>query len=73
MLKHRTKGNDTLRQKLQTILDSVESKKEIYTNHLVTKLSQTNKNYSISPQRVHNLLKENPGVKFIKSGVWLKL
>jgi hypothetical protein len=74
MLKHRTKGNDTLRQKLKLFLARIPSGKEIQTNHLVLELSRLNKNYSLNSARVTNLLKENRDlVKFIKSGVWLKL
>jgi hypothetical protein len=74
MSNSRTKGNNTLRQRLTIFLDKIPSGEEIQTNHVVSELSKINRNYSICPQRVHNLLKECQGtVKFIKSGVWLKL
>ena len=71
--KHRTKGNETLRKRLKGLLKKIPSGEEILTNHLITILSKTNKNYNISPARMTNLLKENAGVKFIRSGVWLKI
>jgi len=74
MSNHKTKSNNILRERLKIILDNIESKTEIQTNHLVLELSKLNKNYSLNSARVTNLLKECKGtVKFIKSGVWLKL
>jgi hypothetical protein len=69
----RTKGNDTLRKRLKNFLKRIKSGEEIYTNHIILHLSKLNKNYSISSARVTNLLKENIAVKFIKSGVWMKV
>ena len=71
--KHRTKGNETLRKRLKGLLKNIKSGEEITTNHLIMVLSKMNKNYSLSSARVTNLLKENAGVKFIRSGVWLKI
>ncbi len=74
MTNHKTKSNNTLRERLKTFLKNIPSGKEIKTNHLVLELSKLNKNYSLNSARVTNLLKENRDlVKFIKSGVWLKL
>jgi hypothetical protein len=72
-MNHKTKGNDTLRKRLKDILHTFKSGTEIKTNHLVMELSKLNKNYALNSARVTNLLKENPAVVFIKSGVWLKL
>ena len=71
--KHRTKGNETLRKRLKGLLKKIPSGETILTNHIVMELSKLNKNYNISPARAANLLKENAGVKFIRSGVWLKI
>ncbi|MFA5247955.1 MAG: hypothetical protein WC415_01760 [Patescibacteria group bacterium] len=73
-MNHKTKGNDTLRQRLKLFLNKIPSGKEIETNHLVMELSKLNKNYSLNSARVTNLLKENREVvRFIRSGIWLKL
>ncbi|MFA5745777.1 MAG: hypothetical protein WC932_02840 [archaeon] len=73
-MNHKTKGNDTLRQRLKLFLNKITSGKEIETNHLVMELSKLNKNYSLNSARVTNLLKENREVvRFIRSGIWLKL
>ena len=74
MVNHKTKSNNTLRARLKLFLKNIPSGNEIQTNHLVLELSKLNKNYSLNSARVTNLLKECQGtVKFIKSGVWLKL
>lgn len=70
----RTKGNDTLRQKLKVFLDTIPSGKEIYTNHLVSELSKLHRNYSISSSRISSLLKEfTKNVRWVKAGVWVKI
>lgn len=74
MTNNRIKGNNTLRKHLTEFLKKIESGTTIYTNHLIADFSKRNKNYSLSSARVTNLLKEQVGlVRFIKSGVWVKL
>ena len=71
--KHRTKGNETLRKRLKSLLENIKSGEEILTNSVVDILSKENKNYSINAQRAANLLRETGLVKRLKNGVWLKI
>jgi len=74
MSNNRTKGNNTLRQRLTVFLNKIPSGGTFHINHIVMELSKLNKNYSLSPARVANLLKEQENiVRFVKSGVWLKI
>jgi len=72
-MNNRTKSNNTLRKKLNLFLKQIPSGEEIKTNHVVMVLSKLNRNYSLSSARVTNLFKENVDIKFIKSGIWMKL
>jgi hypothetical protein len=73
-MNNRTNGNNTLRKHLKAFLKKIKPDTTIYTNRVVIELSKLNKNYSLSSQRVTNLLKEqNDIIKFVKSGVWIKL
>lgn len=74
MPNNRTKGNNTLRKHLTAFLKKIPRGKEFHINSIVAILSKLNKNYNITSSRVTNLLKEQDNlVKFIKSGVWMKL
>ena len=70
----RTKGNDTLRQKLKSFLKGIPSGEEIRTYHLAMELQKTHRNYSISSSRISSLLKEfTKSVRWLKAGIWIKL
>ena len=74
MPNNRTRGNITLREKLKDFLKEIPSSEKFHINRAVMALSKLNKNYSITSARIANLLKEeDKKVRFIKSGVWMKL
>lgn len=74
MSNNRTKSNDTLRIRLKNFLKTKASGDTFHINHIVMRFSRFNKNYNLTPQRIANLLKEQDSlVKFIRSGVWMKL
>jgi hypothetical protein len=70
----RTKGNDTLRQKLKVFLDTIPSGKEITINHLSSELQKTDRRYAISSLRVSSILKEfDTSIKWVRDNIWIKL
>lgn len=74
MLKHRQKGNDTLRRRLKSFLKGIPSGEEIRTNHLVMEFQKAHHNYSLSSVRISSLLKEfTTSVRWLKAGIWIKL
>ena len=74
MSNNRTKSNNTLRIRLKNFLKSTPSGDTFHINHLVMELSKLNKNYSLNSARVTSLLKDHEGlVRFVKSGIWMKI
>ena len=74
MTNNRTKSNDTLRGRIKDFLKTKASGEKFHINHVVMELSKLNKNYSLTSVRISNLLKEQEGlVRFVRSGVWMKL
>lgn len=74
MANNRTKSNDTLRKKIKWFLKKKISGETFHINHAVSELTKLNKNYSLNSTRITKLLMEQDNlVKFIKSGVWMKL
>jgi hypothetical protein len=74
MSNHRTKSNDTLRQRIKDFLKTKASGETFHINTVVTALSRLNKNYTLNPQRLTNLLKELDNIaRPVESGVWVKL
>ena len=74
MTNNRTKSNTTLRKRIKDFLKTKASGETFHINHAVIVLEKLNKNYTLNPQRLTNLLKEHDNlVVFIKSGIWMKV